>query len=175
MVLITKRQLLGNIQGHDIYGIGESQLITVPHSSLLTKLTHSNEENRLSTLPQSYAYVVDLLNRVIESHVYLFNIFYRYKRLFSSVNLSKDFFYSYTYRIMWNLQRNMSIKEVEPMPYDDMFVWNSFMSQEFRNEVKSTLWTVALVYGFFNQVTLHIFSAHFSSIVSCYMLHVCAG
>lgn len=78
----------------------------------------------------------------------------RYKKLFKSIDLSKGFFYSHTYKIMWSLQRNVNAGKVENMPFDDMFVWNSFLTREFRNQVFSPHWTVALVHGFFKQVKL---------------------
>eukprot|EP00250_Pteridium_aquilinum_P012832 c20972_g1_i1 orf=656-3202(-) len=86
----------------------------------------------------------------------------RYKRLFTSIDLTKDFFFSYTYRIMWCLQSNVKASQLERMPYDDMFVWNAFLTREFRNELKSSLWTVALVHGFFRQVKLSFNNAHFT-------------
>ncbi|MCO5589209.1 hypothetical protein L7F22_043175 [Adiantum nelumboides] len=123
MILITKRKLLGNICGHLIYGISESQLVTVPHSSVLTSLTSSKSENR-------------------------------YKRLFNSIDLSRNFFFSYTYRIMWSLQRNAIASKLEQVPYDDMFVWNSFLSRKLRTQVRSDHWTVAIVHGYFKQMKL---------------------
>lgn len=123
MILITKRKLLGNICGHLIYGISESQLVTIPHPSVLTSLTSSKAESR-------------------------------YKRLFNSIDLSRNFFYSYTYRIMWSLQRNAIASKFEKVPYDDMFVWNSFLSRKLRTEVRNDLWTVAIVHGYFKQMKL---------------------
>ncbi|KAI5061167.1 hypothetical protein GOP47_0023672 [Adiantum capillus-veneris] len=123
MILITKRKLLGNIGGHSIYGISESQLVTVPHSSVLTSLTSSKSENR-------------------------------YKRLFNSIDLSRNFFYSYTYRIMWSLQRNAIASKLEKVPYDDMFVWNSFLSRKLRSQVRGDFWSVAIVHGYFKQMKL---------------------
>lgn len=37
--------------------------------------------------------------------------------------------------------------------YEQMFVWNEAMTRGIRDHLKNTLWTVALVYGFFKQVT----------------------
>lgn len=86
----------------------------------------------------------------------------RYKRLFTSIDLTKDFFFSYTYRIMWCLQSNVKASQLDRMPYDDMFVWNAFLTRELRNELRSSLWTVALVHGFFRQVKLSFGNAHFT-------------
>lgn len=86
----------------------------------------------------------------------------RYKRLFTSIDLTKDFFFSYTYRIMWCLQSNVKASQQEKVPYDDMFVWNAFLTREIRTELRSSLWTVALVHGFFRQVKLSFGNAHFT-------------
>jgi hypothetical protein len=77
---------------------------------------------------------------------------YRYKKLLSGVDLTKDFFFSYTYRIMQSLQRNVQSQDDEQMPYGNMFVWNAFLTGGIRNRLKNTRWTVALVHGFFEQV-----------------------
>eukprot|EP00249_Psilotum_nudum_P024421 c29179_g3_i1 orf=3-1247(-) len=123
IILVTRRKLIGKVCGHAIYGIEESQLLTVPHASVQTDVARSKDE-------------------------------YRYKKLFSSIDLSKDFFYSYTYRIMWSLQKNSCLGDLEKMPYDDMFVWNTFLTHGIRQQLKSLHWTVALVHGFFKQVHL---------------------
>ncbi|MCO5566520.1 hypothetical protein L7F22_020197 [Adiantum nelumboides] len=86
----------------------------------------------------------------------------RYKRLFTSIDLTKDFFFSYTYRVMWCLQNNVKATQHDRMPYDDMFVWNAYLTQEIRNELRNSHWTVALVHGFFKQVKLSFGSAQFT-------------
>ncbi|EPS69498.1 hypothetical protein M569_05268, partial [Genlisea aurea] len=86
----------------------------------------------------------------------------RYKKLLSSVDLTKDFFYSYTYPIMRSLQKNMLSSGEEGMPYDNMFVWNSFLTQAIRSRLKNNIWTIALVHGSFKQLRLSIFGRDFS-------------
>ncbi|KAH7296323.1 hypothetical protein KP509_26G019200 [Ceratopteris richardii] len=61
---------------------------------------------------------------------------------------------SYTYRVMWNLQTNVRSCQHDVLPQGDMYVWNSFLSREFRSQVRTSHWTVDLVYGFFKQVKL---------------------
>lgn len=76
----------------------------------------------------------------------------RYKKLLSSVDLTNDFFYSYTYPIMQSLQKNVLSMGEEGIPYDNMFVWNAFLTQAIRSRCKNTIWTIALVHGNFKQV-----------------------
>ncbi|KAI0529405.1 hypothetical protein KFK09_001954 [Dendrobium nobile] len=123
LILVTKRRQIGAICGHAIYSIEESQLITVPHSSIQTDVAHSKTE-------------------------------LRYKKLLSSVDLTKDFFYSYTYPIMQSLQKNVLASGDEKMPYENMFVWNTFLTQAIRSRCNNTLWTIALVHGHFKLVSL---------------------
>ncbi|TYG68393.1 hypothetical protein ES288_D05G150500v1 [Gossypium darwinii] len=80
----------------------------------------------------------------------------RYKKLLSTVDLTKDFFFSYTYNVMHSLQRNLCRNETGEVHYETMFVWNEFLTRGIRNTLKNTLWTVALVYGFFKQVKLSV-------------------
>ncbi|KAL5755482.1 hypothetical protein ACOSQ2_020228 [Xanthoceras sorbifolium] len=80
----------------------------------------------------------------------------RYKKLLSTVDLTKDFFFSYSFHIMHSLQKNLCKTRTGKSHYESMFVWNEFLTRGIRNSVKNTLWTVALVYGFFKQVQLSV-------------------
>lgn len=79
---------------------------------------------------------------------------YRYKKLLCMVDLTKDFFFSYSYHVMCSLQKNTCDNETGQVLYETMFVWNEFLTRGIRNLLHNTLWTVALVYGFFKQVRL---------------------
>ncbi|KAK8509151.1 hypothetical protein V6N13_062205 [Hibiscus sabdariffa] len=80
----------------------------------------------------------------------------RYKKLLCTVDLTKDFFFSYSYHVMRSLQKNMCNNEPGQVLYETMFVWNEFLTRGIRNHLQNTLWTVALVYGFFKQATLSV-------------------
>lgn len=80
----------------------------------------------------------------------------RYKKLLCMVDLTRDFFFSYSFNIMRSLQKNLCDFETGHSLYETMFVWNEFLTRGIRNHLKSTLWTVALVYGFFKQVKLSV-------------------
>ncbi|KAJ0085137.1 hypothetical protein Patl1_07187 [Pistacia atlantica] len=86
----------------------------------------------------------------------------RYKKLLSSVDLTKDFFFSYTYPIMQSLQKNVLSMGEEGMPYDNIFVWNAYLTQAIRSRCNNTIWTIALVHGHFKQTRLSIFGRDFS-------------
>ncbi|WOL18777.1 phosphoinositide phosphatase SAC1 [Canna indica] len=134
LILVTKRRQIGCICGHAIYCIDESQLITVPHSSIQSDVAHSKTE-------------------------------LRYKKLLSSVDLTKDFFYSYTYPLMQSLQKNVLEANMEKMPYENMFVWNAYLTEAIRSRCNNTRWTIALIHGHFKQIRLSIFGREFSVIL----------
>jgi hypothetical protein len=53
---------------------------------------------------------------------------------------------------MRSLQKNLTDPQEGWLLYESTFVWNEFLTRRIRNCLRSTLWTVALVYGFFKQV-----------------------
>ncbi|KAL3845647.1 hypothetical protein ACJIZ3_003050 [Penstemon smallii] len=113
---------------------------------------YSIEESQIITIPH-----VSVQTDIAHSKTEL-----RYKKLLSSVDLTKDFFYSYTYPVMQSLQKNVLSMGEEGMPYDNIFVWNAFLTQGIRSRCKNTIWTIALVHGNFKQVRLSVFGRDFS-------------
>uniref|UniRef100_A0A6M2F457 SAC domain-containing protein n=1 Tax=Populus davidiana TaxID=266767 RepID=A0A6M2F457_9ROSI len=85
----------------------------------------------------------------------------RYKKLLCMVDLTKDFFFSYSYHVMRSLQKNLCDRETGQVLYETMFVWNEFLTRGIRNHLQNTLWTVALVYGFFKQAKLSVSGREF--------------
>ncbi|KAH7445222.1 hypothetical protein KP509_02G113200 [Ceratopteris richardii] len=114
LILITKRRHVGTICDHTIYTIEESEIISIPHSTVQTEAATSKAE------------------------------------------------LSCTYPIMQSLQRNMLVDESEKMPYENMFVWNCFLTRSIRQTLNNSRWTVALIHGSFEQVKMSIFGRVFS-------------
>ncbi|XP_078164359.1 phosphoinositide phosphatase family protein isoform X2 [Carex rostrata] len=85
----------------------------------------------------------------------------RYKRLLCTVDLTKDFFFSYSYNIMRSLQKNICEERSGQVLYETMFVWNEFLSRSIRHLLKNTTWTVALVHGFFKQSNFSVSGKNF--------------
>ena len=77
-----------------------------------------------------------------------------------TIDLRKDFFFSHSYHIIRSIQKNFSDPQEGWELYDTMFVWNEFLTRGIRNILKTTLWTVALVYGFFKQVPMKLISSY---------------
>nr|XP_043627168.1 phosphoinositide phosphatase SAC2 [Erigeron canadensis] len=83
----------------------------------------------------------------------------RYKKLLCSVDLTKDFYFSYSYCVMHSFQKNLSTHETGN---ETMFVWNEFLTSTIHNQLRNNLWTVQLVYGYFKQVKLSIAEKDFN-------------
>ncbi|CAN6311295.1 unnamed protein product [Urochloa humidicola] len=75
----------------------------------------------------------------------------RYLTRFCSLDLSKDFFFCYSYNLGQTLQNNINGKNALGFQNDTTFVWNEFLTNCFREQIKSPIWSVALVHGFFRQ------------------------
>lgn len=136
MLLITKRRQIGAIYGQNVYAISKSEMIPLPNPAILSNMTIDNKNES------------------------------RYKKLLCTVDLTKDFFFSYSYHVMRSLQKNTCESETgDHVLYDTMFVWNEFLTRGIRNILQNTLWTVALVYGFFHQAKLSISGREFKLIL----------
>ncbi|KAJ7282190.1 hypothetical protein O6H91_10G028800 [Diphasiastrum complanatum] len=110
------------------------------------------EQNQLITVPHSSAQ-----SDVAHSRAEL-----RYKKLLSSVDVTKDFFFSHTYPLMQSLQKNALGGEGNNIPYENMFVWNAYLTRGIRECLKNTRWTIALIHGYFEQARLSIFGRVFA-------------
>ncbi|KAJ4826227.1 hypothetical protein Tsubulata_048321, partial [Turnera subulata] len=63
----------------------------------------------------------------------------RYKKLLCTVDLTRDFFFSYSYHVMHSLQKNLCGIGTGLVHYETMFVWNEFLTRGIRNNLKNTL------------------------------------
>ncbi|KAK4396800.1 Phosphoinositide phosphatase SAC4 [Sesamum angolense] len=100
--------------------------------------------------------IIPLPNPAVRSTMINYKNENRYKKLLCTVDLTKDFYFSYSYNVMRSLQKNMCDRETGQVLYETMFVWNEFLTRGIRNILQNTIWTVALVYGFFKQATVSI-------------------
>ena len=65
-----------------------------------------------------------------------------YKKLLSSVDFTRNFFFSCTYPNLQSLQRNMLVDEAKRMPYENMFVWISLLTTQQQMDDCSRAWIV---------------------------------
>ncbi|RLM78298.1 phosphoinositide phosphatase SAC2-like [Panicum miliaceum] len=121
MLIITEQKRIGEIFAHPVYQVTRTAMVELANSKTRSTFQSSKDENR-------------------------------YKKILSTLDLRKDFFFSYSYHIMRSLQKNLSDPHQEGWTlYETMFVWNEFLTRRIRNCLRNTLWTVALVHGFFKQ------------------------
>ncbi|GFY98575.1 phosphoinositide phosphatase family protein [Actinidia rufa] len=132
MVVITKRRQIGAICGHNIYAVCKTQMIPLPNSTVQANMVNSKNEKQVIVLftdtRSSYAWWTLLRISSSAIHTTLCVVF----------------------------KRTCVIMRPGHVLYETMFVWNEFLTRGIRNLLQNTVWTVALVYGFFKQASLSI-------------------
>ena len=85
----------------------------------------------------------------------------RYQGLYQVVDLTKNFYFSYTYDITRSLQENFLAAKKKPFPppkCKDMYAWNFFLTRELEqctNSLTSFHWVLPIVHGAFLQRRLN--------------------
>ncbi|CAJ0575276.1 unnamed protein product, partial [Mesorhabditis spiculigera] len=80
----------------------------------------------------------------------------RYVKIFQSVDLSTDFYFSYTYDLSRSLQENYLSSDWKKGGFkkssaDTRFVWNGFLLEPLRQNAISERWMVEVIHGFVAQ------------------------
>lgn len=111
----------------------------------------------------------------------------KYLKMFMNVDLSSNFYFSYSYDLTRTLQYNLSvpkfvgenveIEEEEPLSWDGSgedrtfafrsisrkkFVWNEFLLKPMQKKVLHQDWMLELIHGFINQSSISIFGLQVS-------------
>ncbi|KAK1932511.1 Phosphoinositide phosphatase SAC1 [Phytophthora citrophthora] len=106
-IFVTQRRKIGNIGGNSIYGISATQQLNVsPLEEDQSAWTRLNRWFNPSPEEEAEA---------------------RYLGLFHFLDLTKDFYFSYSYDITHTLQHNMTTEHSEPA---EMFTWNEYLTRE---------------------------------------------
>ncbi|GMF20377.1 unnamed protein product [Phytophthora fragariaefolia] len=108
-IFVTQRRKIGNIGGNSIYGISATQ-----------QLNLSRPEEDQSAWTRLNRWFNPSPEEEAEA---------RYLGLFHFLDLTKDFYFSYSYDITHTLQHNMTTEHSEPA---EMFTWNSYLTRELR-------------------------------------------
>ncbi|OQS06344.1 hypothetical protein THRCLA_01619 [Thraustotheca clavata] len=144
MILVTKRQKVGCIGGHYIYSIQATQCIPISQSKSDGSWTWVSRWLNPSPLEDAEA---------------------RYLTLFHFVDLTKDFYFSYTYDLTHTLQHNMTTDQTKS---SDMFEWNFYLNREFSAALSAPAtseWVQPLILGFYEQRKCSLFGRLISIIV----------
>lgn len=139
IVLITDRRKVGMIGAHVIYKVEKTQMISLNQSSM------DNSVNKRLRNDET-----------------------RYKNLFSVIDLSKEFYFSYTYDLSRTLQQNMCnfnynkhLHKNKNKP-NHIFVWNEFLLKPLRIATKSKVWILPLIHGYFETKICSIYGREVS-------------
>lgn len=130
MLLITKRSQVAMIGGHYIYQIESTELIPLTTGSTSRFARDRNPEEA------------------------------RYLGILASLDLSKSFYFSYSYNITRTLQHNI-IRKREALnagqcqsatDFNDMFVWNHHLLEPAKQAVKNVYdWCIPIIHGYIEQ------------------------
>ncbi|MCJ1403700.1 phosphatidylinositol-3,5-bisphosphate 5-phosphatase [Xylographa trunciseda] len=137
MLLITKRSQVAMIGGHYIYQIDGTELVSLS--------TPSSTRFKSDRHPDEARFVAIL----------------------SNIDLSRSFYFSYSYDITHTLQHNISRERTSllhdylkpaSMSFNGMFVWNQHLLQPAAQVLKNVYdWCLPIMHGFVDQATLSIY------------------
>jgi hypothetical protein len=112
LTLVTQRKEVGNIAGNTIYSIKATEMFPI-------KPRDEPESNAFKTLWKKLNKKLSQTNLEIAEN--------RYVGLFQFVDMTKDFFFSYTYDLTHSLQFNYLTSQNETVPLSsEMFEWNHY-------------------------------------------------
>eukprot|EP00939_MAST-03C_sp_MAST-3C-sp1_P000593 g593.t1 len=141
LILIKEKKIVGSIAGHAIYGLQSVERIRIAADDKNDKWYSGLWKNKTPAV-------------IAEE---------RYTSMFQLVDLTKDFFFSYTYDLTNSLQNNMlgaaADRVAGILPPNrmlgqicDMFAWNYFLTKEFEGTLTiGRKWVLNLCHGFFRQ------------------------
>ncbi|GJJ69267.1 phosphatidylinositol 3,5-bisphosphate 5-phosphatase [Entomortierella parvispora] len=127
MTLITKRSPVALIGGHYIFHIDSTQTISIHSSTTPTSKLDKNSDEA------------------------------RYLQMFQMVDLTKNFYFSYSYDVtrtlQWNMTRNHKVEG-----RNRMFVWNQYLLENAFGPQTGieNQWALPIMYGFVDQSKLSI-------------------
>lgn len=137
---MSKRRYVGSIAGHKVYGIAEKGLVQLTRTPRTPGPSLSGRDAAAET---------------------------RYRRLLlTGLDLTKDFYFSYTYNLSQSLQANFAraalVEDVDghrdaDERFTGMFVWNEYLTRPLRTALGGDKWLLCLVHGFFQQRMLSLF------------------
>eukprot|EP00667_Euglena_gracilis_P000661 EG_transcript_661 len=142
LVLITGRRRVGTIGPHSVYEITATEM--VPFEAATKHTTFSS------------------LSKDDES---------KYREMFLGFDVTHDFYFSYTYDITHTLQWNVGQRAHHGVQcadgwsartweqVNDMFVWNSYLLQDVRDQLEPAhhCWLLPVTHGFYGQTTIRCY------------------
>jgi hypothetical protein len=152
LTLITRRAKVGSIGGNGIYNIKNTETFPIKPAERVPGSTsdmdiHADPSSVLLNMWNrgKRSVGLGLTNREIAE--------LRYQGLYQVVDLTKNFFFSYTYDLTRSLQENFlsnTSKPFPPPPFKDMFAWNHFLTRELEaccHSMSSFHWVMPIIHG----------------------------
>lgn len=132
MLLITKRSQVAMIGGHFVYSIDGTEMVPL-------------------TMGSSSRFKPDTKNTEET----------RFLGILNNLDLTRSFYFSYSYNITRTLQHNIIIEREavakgisypHPQDFNSMFVWNSYLLQPAAAELRNTYdWCIPVMHGYIDQ------------------------
>ena len=139
LLLVTKRQYQGSLCGHKVYSISDTALVPLKQAAVQVRV--------LCDLTERYGFPLQISSRrkppciELQSVVQVFDGQLvphlqkeesmeekRYRKLLLGMDLTQDFFFSYTYDVASTLQNNLTASAQQDR-FDSMFVWNDHLTR----------------------------------------------
>jgi hypothetical protein len=150
LTMITGRTKVGSIGGNGIYSITSTESFPIKPAERIPGSTTDMDQNESSVLLSMWnrgkrSVGLGLTNREIAE--------LRYQGLYQVVDLTKNFFFSYTYDLTRSLQENFlsaTSQPFPPSPFKDMYAWNYFLTRELEactSSMTSFHWVMPLIHG----------------------------
>ncbi|KAJ5239244.1 Polyphosphoinositide phosphatase [Penicillium chermesinum] len=137
MLLVTKRSQVAMLGGHNIYQIDDTELVPLTTADASRTKPEKQSEEE------------------------------RYKAILNSLDLSRSFYFSYSYDITQSLQHNIcrerkahydGVPRSLPVDYNTMFVWNHhLMAPAVANFKNPYQWFLPVIHGYVDQSKLSVF------------------
>ena len=158
LTLITRRAKVGSIGGNGIYTIKGTESFPLKPRNALSSVDADQQADPSSVLLSMWnrgkrQIGLGLTGREIAE--------LRYQGLFQVINLTQNFYFSYTYDLTRSLQENFlsnSSQPFPPPPFKDMYAWNYFLTRELEgclNSLTSYHWVMPVIHGAFVQRKLN--------------------
>jgi hypothetical protein len=179
--LITQRKKVGSLGGNLVYAVKATELFPIKPDPAVSVPEGSNSSGAMESQPLNFDLTRHSHERAHQQHQHnpLLGMWSqvnrklnptpgeiseaRYLGLFQLVDLTKDFYFSYTYDLTNSLQHNMTAatsKTFPPPPFKDMYAWNFYQTRELESLVghlNSSFWVLPVVHGAFMQRVCNIF------------------
>ena len=147
--LITQRKKVGCVGSNTIYAIKNAEMYAIrPTDSIGSEISLKSMWRKVNRkLSQTNTGTAES----------------RYMGLFQFIDITKDFFFSYTYDLTHSLQHNfiMSSPNIFPVPpFKEMYEWNKYQTEDLKEtlgDTNASLWTLPIIHGSFQQRRFSLF------------------